>query len=196
MINYNIKKIDNSTNNYDKYIINLSNGKSCYYYENLNNQFVNVIEIMFTNSQIINKFENNKIYLFFDNITNLEDIKTFIAAFNIEFSNLKFRFIINNQEERKLAEKIIKALKIDSDIIDSSKYYQNKFEKKVTNITQYQDYNLEDNPFLKNDEETAKIDQEKLEEYANYNGYNERLIDVNVKNIVSIRNNKNKFNNE
>ena len=94
--------------------------------------------------------------------------------------------IINNEKEQSLADRLKKTLELDARTITSNNYY--KPIKKNTSVNQYQDYNEEDNPYLKK-EDTTKIDKEKQTEFAEYNGYNERLIDDNVKNIVTFRKN-------
>lgn len=184
MIEYNIKKLDNENNNYDEYTLTLSNGRTINYYEALNNQFVNNIQLVLTSTHIIKKLEKNTIYIFLnDNYKNVDD---YIKAFNIEFSNLKYEFIINNEKEQSLADRLKKTLELDARTITSNNYY--KPIKRNTSVNQYQDYNEEDNPYLKK-EDTTKIDKEKQTEFAEYNGYNERLIDDNVKNIVTFRKN-------
>lgn len=190
LINYTTKKIDNKNNeDYDKYTLTLSNGKYCYYYEKLNNKFVNVIEIVFLNNQYKNKLEDHKIYLFIDSNPNYNDMKDFIKAFNIEFSNIKYKFIVNNDTEKQLSSRLIKSLSLDAEMIDSFKHNE-VVEEKHNQITEYLDYDLKDNILLKDESEEQKITAEQKKENAEYNGYNERLIDTNVKNIVSLRKNK------
>jgi hypothetical protein len=191
MIDYKIHKISNKNNeNYDKYTLTLANNKYCYYYEKLNNQFVNVIEVVFLNKQYQNELEENKIYLFIDNNLQFYEFKDFIEAFNIEFSNVKYKFHINNDIERKLSSKLIKNLNLNAEIIDSS---ESSEPIKINNNSnkEYLYYDIKDNTLLKNDENEEKINKEQKKENAEYNGYNERLIDTNAKKIVSFRNNKN-----
>lgn len=190
MIKYNIKKIDNLTNApYDSYKIELPKN-AIYYYESLNNQFVNTVEVILKNIGTIKEYEPNKIYIYFDNISDINIISEFLEVLNIEFNNLKFNFIINNEEERKIASKISKRLNLNFCFIESNNYHNKKATSNTSNNDQYKDYGINDNIYIKKKDENAnEITEEEQKEYANYNGYNERLIDENVKNIVFRKNN-------
>lgn len=190
MIKYNIKKIDNLTNApYDSYKIELPKN-AIYYYESLNNQFVNTVEVILKNIGTIKEYEPNKIYIYFDNISDINIISEFLEVLNIEFNNLKFNFIINNEEERKIASKISKRLNLNFCFIESNNYHNKKATSNTINNDQYKDYDINDNIYIKKKDENAnEVTEEEQKEYANYNGYNERLIDENVKNIVFRKNN-------
>ena len=189
MNKYVISKLDNDR--YDLYNIKLDNGKSCYYYEELNNNFVNSIDIIFGNRDIIKKFDNNKIYVFFDK--NDSDIKRFISVFDVEFSNLKYNFIINDFDEEVLASNIIKELKLDAKVVYVSEYLDCSDERvNDNNVNQYSDYDILDNPYIKKEDEDKQEDWEISEDYANYNGYNKRLINDKVRNIVDFKKDSNK----
>lgn len=190
MIKYNIKKIDNLTNApYDSYKIELPKN-AIYYYESLNNQFVNTVEVILKNIGTIKEYEPNKIYIYFDNISDINIISEFLEVLNIEFNNLKFNFIINNKEERKIASKISKRLNLNFCFIESNNYHNKKATSNTINNDQYKDYDINDNIYIKKKDENAnEVTEEEQKEYANYNGYNERLIDENVKNIVFRKNN-------
>lgn len=190
MIKYNIKKIDNLTNApYDSYKIELPKN-AIYYYESLNNQFVNTVEVILKNIGTIKEYEPNKIYIYFDNISDINIISEFLEVLNIEFNNLKFNFIINNEEERKKASKISKRLNLNFCFIESNNYHNKKATSNTINNDQYKDYDINDNIYIKKKDENAnEVTEEEQKEYANYNGYNERLIDENVKNIVFRKNN-------
>ena len=190
MIKYNIKKIDNLTNApYDSYKIELPKN-AIYYYESLNNQFVNTVEVILKNIGTIKEYEPNKIYIYFDNISDINIISEFLEVLNIEFNNLKFNFIINNEEERKIASKLSKRLNLNFCFIESNNYHNKKATSNTINNDQYKDYDINDNIYIKKKDENAnEVTEEEQKEYANYNGYNERLIDENVKNIVFRKNN-------
>ena len=181
MIKYNIKKIDNLTNApYDSYKIELPKN-AIYYYEAPNNQFVNTVEVILKNIDTIKEYEPNKIYIYFDNISDINIISEFLEVLNIEFNNLKFNFIINNEEERKIASKISKRLNLNFCFIESNNYHNKKATSNTINNDQYKDYDINDNIYIKKKDENAnEVTEEEQKEYANYNGYNERLIDENV----------------
>lgn len=190
MLKYNIQKIDSQTDpKYDIYQIELPKTK-INYYEALNNQLVSTVEVIFKNNDIIKEYEPNKIYIYFDNITNINNISDFLEVLNTEYNNLKFNFIINNKEEINIANKLIKRLNITSEIIESSNYYNKQIKPQKNHNEQYKDYDLNDNIYIKKfDDNEQKLTEEEQKEYANYNGYNERFINENVKDIVSMKNN-------
>lgn len=185
-MNYKIEKIT-SNNIYSTYRINVSTDLSCNYYQSKNNWFINSALIVYSNSKIIKEYLPNKIYVYLDNITNDKDKKKIIEVINTEYSNLKFDFLVNNKKEKELSLEISKELNINYTIIDDYNSLNiNKKEESEQTITNYQNYNIEDNPFIKNQkEELEKISAEKTKEYANYNGYNKRLVDSKVRNIVT-----------
>lgn len=190
MLKYNIQKIDSQTDpKYDIYQIELPKTK-INYYEALNNQLVSTVEVIFKNNDIIKEYEPNKIYIYFDNITNINNISDFLEVLNTEYNNLKFNFIINNKEEINIANKLIKRLNITSEIIESSNYYNKQIKPQKNHNEQYKDYDLNDNIYIKKfDDNEQNLTEEEQKEYANYNGYNERFINENVKDIVSMKNN-------
>ena len=98
--------------------------------------------------------------------------------------------VFNNEEERKIASKISKRLNLNFCFIESNNYHNKKATSNTINNDQYKDYDINDNIYIKKKDENAnEVTEEEQKEYANYNGYNERLIDENVKNIVFRKNN-------
>ena len=181
---YKVRKIaDEDNKKYDKYIMEFEDGSFCYYYEAYNNKFVNVVELVFY-KDCVNWFENNKIYVYFMNY-DINYIRNVLNGFNTEFSNLKFIFNMLHVDDKKYVLKIVDGFDIDYDIVYKGDILDKKKDNVVVN-NQYKDYNLNDNIFIKRDDEEVSSDI--LKEYANYNGYNERLIDKNVGSIVNFKN--------
>ena len=94
-------------------------------------------------------------------------------------------------DDKKYVLKIVDGLDIDYDIVYKGDILNKKKDNVVVN-NQYKDYDLNDNIFIKRDDEEVSSDI--LKEYANYNGYNERLIDKNVGSIVNFKNRVSKDN--
>ena len=189
---YDLKNITKKGDLYQTYYLKFDNDISCYYYEAMDNRYVNVIEIIFEGYKI-SKIDNNNIYIFVranDDINKLRDVLDF---FNREYDNLKFNYRGFGDKYYDSINSISKGLKLNYEIIN-----KDNFVRRNNNLANnnYVDYNINDNELIKKDEEEDKIDKELIKSSANYNGYNERLIDKNVKNIVNYNFNKKGNNNQ
>ena len=195
MVCYNIQK-ERGNQDFDRYILTFgTNSNKCYYYETYQNQFVNEVEVIFDNYQNI-KLEENKIYVFFNENNNYNDIRSILEILNQEFSSLTFKITIFTAKENSKMKKMADSLELNYTIINGSDVKEYNKRLNNANNNQFYGYKEEDNPFIKTDAEDVGQEKELQEDYANYNGYNERLIDNNVKNIVSFKHNKKNNNSE
>ena len=195
MVCYNIQK-ERGNQDFDRYILTFgTNNNKCYYYETYQNQFVNEVEVIFDNYQNI-KLEENKIYVFFNENNNYNDIRSILEILNQEFSSLTFKITIFTAKENAKMKKMADSLELNYSIINGSDVKEYNKRLNNANNNQFYGYKEEDNPFIKTDAEDVGQEKELQEDYANYNGYNERLIDNNVKNIVSFKHNKKNNNSE
>ena len=185
MESYRIQKTE--SDNYDLYEILIENKIKYCYYEKVGNRFASHVYIFFFDHCYMDSFLENSIYFF---SRDFRKIGEFIAILRQEFSNLEFCFVIQDESERAGVEKFISDLKMEIDILDVQEYFnRNKLlDRMVVSNGQYACYDLRDNPFLKKGlEENNKFEKEVDKSFADYNGFNERLIDSNVKNIVHIK---------
>lgn len=195
MVCYNIQK-ERGNQDFDRYILTFgTNSNKCYYYETYQNKFVNEVEVIFDNYQNI-KLEENKIYVFFNENNNYNDIRSILEILNQEFSSLTFKITIFTAKENAKMKKMADSLELNYTIINGSDVKEYNKRLNNANNNQFYGYKEEDNPFIKTDAEDVGQEKELQEDYANYNGYNERLIDNNVKNIVSFKHNKKNNNSE
>ena len=130
--------------------------------------------------------ELNSIYFFCD---DLKRVGGFIEILNQEFYNLEYYFVVQ-EEYYEIVRKFVSDLKIKVSILKLQEYFdRNKsVDRKGVYNQQYAHYDLKDNPFLQNElEEKNKNDSVVSKDFADYNGFNERFIDNNVKNIVQVK---------
>lgn len=184
MIKSEVKNVSLKDDLYQTYYLKLDNGISCYYYEANNNSYVNEIDIIMEGFKI-KKIDSNKIYLFLKKNDDIGFLKYVFDYFNNEYSNLKFNYIGFNNSYINGINSISKGLnyeiKSDDKVVERSNNVGNN---------NYKDYDMNDNELIKKDED--EIDKEIVKDSANYNGYNERLIGKNVKNIVNYKFDNNK----
>ena len=146
-----------------------------YFCEKLGNKFVLDVYIIIGNSLAVLEYLDNSIYAFFKDLDGIVDFMTILDK---EFSNLRYYFIVETEEDVTMVTDFVKNNSNDAEVYSLEKYLS-----KEAGI-----YDVDDNLYLKNiTKEQEKISDFGKESYANYNGYNERLIDANVKNIVKIR---------
>ena len=117
-----------------------------------------------------------------------------IAAVGILLSIIGI-FAVRTKENAKM-KKMADSLELNYSIINGSDVKEYNKRLNNANNNQFYGYKEEDNPFIKTDAEDVGQEKELQEDYANYNGYNERLIDNNVRNIVSFKHNKKNNNSE
>ena len=187
MNKYELKNITKKDDSFQTFFLKLDDNISCYYYEALNNKYVNIINIVMIKYKI-KKIEENNIYIFVKEEDDINKLKNIIAYFNNEYDNLKFLYKGFNNNSRGQINDISQNLKIDYEVINSNDNSNNIKTNKNTN--NYINYDINDNELIKKEENDEEVDKELIKDSANYNGYNERLIDKNVKNIVSYRFNK------
>ena len=189
MNKYELKNITKKDESFQTCFLKLDDNISCYYYEALNNKYVNIINIVMVGHKI-KKIEENNIYIFVKEDDDINKLKNIIEYFNSEYDNLKFLYKGFNNSFYNQINDISKKLKIDYEIVDSNDNSNNI--RTNNNSNNYIDYDINDNELIKKEDNDEEIEKELIKDSANYNGYNERLIDKNVKNIVSYRfNNKN-----
>ena len=186
MTNYELKNITKDGDLYQTYYLKFDNDISCYYYEAIDNKYVNVIEIIMDGYKI-NKIDNNSIYLFVRANDDINSLRYILEYFNNEYDNLKFNYRGFNDSYHDKINNISKSLGLNYEIIN-----KDNIIKRSNNMgnNNYVNYDISDNELIKKDEEEDKIDKELIKDSANYNGYNERLIDKNVKNIINYNFNK------
>ncbi len=186
LIKYELKNITKRDDLYKTFFIKFDDDISCYFYESLDNKYVNVIEIIMEGYKQ-KSIENNNIYVFLRKNDNIYNLVNVLEYFNKEYNNLKFNYRGFSSSYYDDINKISKRLNLNYEIISVNSVAE---RRNNTNNNSYVDYDLSDNELLKKDEEENKIDKDLIKDSANYNGYNERLIDKNVKKIVSFNFNK------
>lgn len=186
MSSYKINKVANPY--YDLYNIAFDSGVNHYYYEKKDNQFVNKVYIIIGELNIPNLLLEHDIYTFYKDLNGIPEL---IEVINNEFSNLEFIFVTNEKKYSESLKNIIAKLNNNSKIIDLKEYLKRHDlikHKSVSHNPQYDDYDPKNNVYIsKNQEEVLDQDINLDKEYIQYNGYNERLINDNVKNIVNIK---------
>lgn len=185
MNNYQINKVDNQY--YELYNLTFENGDNHYYYEKKDNQFVNKVYIIIGELNIPNILLEHNIYIFYKDLSGIPDM---IKALNNEFNNLEFVFVTNNEKYPKELITITDSLGDSGKIISLKEYLKihKPTPKPFSHNPQYSDYELEKNPFIKKEQDQTNDRDICLDkDYIQYNGYNEKLINDNVKNIVNIK---------
>lgn len=146
-----------------------------YFCEKLGNKFVLDVYIIIGEHLVIGEYLDNSIYAFFKNLNGITDFMTILDK---EFSNLRYHFIVGTEAEVSGVTDFVKDNSNDAEVCSLEKYLSRR-----NGI-----YDVDDNLYLKNiTKKQEKVSNFDEENYAAYNGYNERLIDANVKNIVKIR---------
>lgn len=182
--NYVIQK--DVASNYDFYHIVVEGINKYCYYEKKDNVYVDKVYFVVGKCNQDFNFLENSIYMFFNDV---KDLKEIVSILNLEFSNLEYFFIMMDNSWKDLIAKICSSLNLKCKILEKDEYLnQNNTFKKVSVNPEYSDYDIQDNVYLDHDEEKEQNELEgKIKNFVNYNGYNERLIDDNVKNIVHVR---------
>ena len=185
MANYSIKNVTKNGDNISTFLLSFGD-RACYFYESLDNKFVNSIDVVMDGYRV-KKIENHKIYIFFKNSDDINNISQALNILNKEYNNLRFNFRgINNEWKLKL-EDVCKRLNLVYEFIN-----KDMEKKKPRVVNNYKDYDISDNPILKKEEDEKDISDDLIRDYANYNGYNQDRVDKSAKNIVSYRFNKSK----
>lgn len=182
--NYVIQK--DVASNYDLYYIVVEGINKYCYYEKKGNVYVDKVYFVVGKCNQDFSFLENSIYLFLDNVTELLEI---VSILNLEFSNLEYFFIMMDDSWKDSIEKVCSSLNLDGKILEKEEYFSrgNSFKQNLVS-KEYSDYDIRDNVYLDHDEEKVQSEVTgEFKNFANYNGYNERLIDENVKNIVHVR---------
>ncbi len=182
---YEIHKMEDR--DYDVYDVLVNKKVEYQYYEKSLNRFASRVYIFaFYHDFPSSYFLENSIYFFCD---DLKRVGGFIEILNQEFYNLEYYFVVQ-EEYYEIVRKFVSDLKIKVSILKLQEYFdRNKsVDRKGVYNQQYAHYDLKDNPFLQNElEEKNKNDSVVSKDFADYNGFNERFIDNNVKNIVQVK---------
>lgn len=181
MENYSIQMESGSL--YDSYHIVFENGKSYTYYEKVDSSFVNRVFVMVGYSVSNVPLLENSIYVFSDDFLEIHNI---ICVLNQEFNNLQYYFVLSNFIFQNQAQKMIDSCNLDGELLSFLDYekkmnYSKKKNKKVS--SQYSDYDLSQNVYVSKDDHDDKSILEN-KDFVQYNGYNQRLIQDNVQDIV------------
>jgi len=173
---------------YDRYDVYVRGNISYCYYAKAGNQYATKVYIFLFNEMIIDSFLDNRIYIF---SRNIEIIKGLIKILDQEFFNLKYEFIIQDDTDRNLVRDIIKEYGGDEKILSYKEYMDfvqcKKQEEalKLENQSKFMKKNQKDEVGIQKKGKIDGVDRT----FADYNGFNEQLIQRNVRNIVQIKRN-------
>lgn len=182
-MNYTIRKEEYP--NYDLYYVTLKQNKQYCYYEKKGNVYVEKVYFIVGEETEDFSFWENSIYVFLKDVSEICEL---ISIFNIEFSNLKYFFLLEDISLEGSIQSLCSNMGLEENIMTLEEYFHRiiPLKKKEVDKREYSNYDVLDNVYLEQDEdEMNNMDEDK--NFANYNGYNERLIDSNVKNIVQVR---------
>lgn len=156
------------------------------YYEKIGNSFINKVYIVVGNNNYVGQLLENSIYVFCQDINKINGILSILKK---EFLNLEYVFILNDGKDSDFLRSVILNLEIldvqfilldeylkknDISMKEVSNYYKTTFSPKDSSVG-----NIE----KKKDKENWNVDKD----FADYRGFNERLIDKNVRNIVQFK---------
>lgn len=162
------------------------NGKVEYcYYEKLGNSFVNKVYIIVGNNNYVGEFLENSIYVF---CYNMNIVNRVISILEQEYLNLEYVFVLGDYDNYSLLHNLLSGIgKVNFSIIFLEEYFNIRNNKVKENIINCNGGSSKDYTSLIKDKKKDKLDWSIDKTYANYNGFNERLIDRNVKNIVQFK---------
>lgn len=165
--NYVIER--NSNHGYDYCEIKIDNKVEYCYYEKNNNKFVNRCYFIIGSYKKIEQFLDNSIYVFCQGMSRVHGM---IKILREEYPYLDYVIVSDSKNRESILQNIVDN---GGDLIVWS------FEEylKRNHIIELNDKNMDDR--YKN------LDY-KDRGYADYNGFNERFIDSNVKSIVQFKN--------
>ena len=182
---YQIQKLE--YDNYDLYEVLIANKVEYCYYEKCGNRFASHVYLFLFDDCPMDSFLENSIYFFSQDFRKIGGI---IGILRQEFNNLEFHFVIQDGKVKESVEKFISELRMEAEILEMQEYFNRSkfFDKELVGDRQSNYYDLKDDSlFMKELEERVRNRKEMDKTFADYNGFNERLIDSNVRNIVQFK---------
>lgn len=161
------------------------NGSVSYcYYENIGNSFVNKVYFVIGSFCYVGSLLENSLYVFCSDISKLREVVSILYQ---EYSNLGYVFVLFDGNDKMSIQNFLVNSRLQAEVIFLEEYLKRredmiKEKDGVKNIT----YGLDKGGYSEIQKEELKnwnVDKN----FADYNGFNESLIDRNVKNIVQIK---------
>ena len=172
---------------YDRYEVWIRNQLTYCYYEKSGNQYASRVYLFLSDDLMMNSFFENSLYVFY---RDGKKIKGLISVLNQEFHHLEYVFVIGNDLDRRLVQELVSQFKIEEKVLTFEEYVREYQELETRGERQvlYQEKVSEQ---VVEPAEGIEKKKNKIEgidrNFADYNGFNEQLIDRNVRNIVQIR---------
>lgn len=178
-MDYDVVNIPNDR--YDLRGMRLANGKACCYWTNRGSGNINGVTAILNNSNVV-AINNNEICISLDGIDSVDDICDMLSAFSRELykygtsiKGVNFRFVVSNQEEEMLVNKVNERLRLSA-VVKRGLNYGNVRKRSLVGTDQRQSElkrqrELKEHEELKREEEERKRQEElrKREEFLEKN---------------------------
>lgn len=183
-MDYTIVKLDNQGVS-DVYKLSLKDGRSCYFYQKKDEMMVSTLVVLFSLERGIFEFKSHYLYLLFDKNESIVNMRDFILGLIHEYSALSILFVYWDEGEYNKAMRIGEVL--GGDNITYLSYATFNSIKKNLVVSDFYD----DRDFSLIDSKSDEEDEKKVDNnYANYMGFNARLVNNNFRKIVPFQLNK------
>lgn len=154
------------------------------YYEKIGNTFVNKVYVVIGPFCYVGGLLENSFYVFCSDVSKLNEIFYILSQ---EYSSLGYTFVLWNDFERGNVQNFVMEKDLQAEVILLEEYLKRREdlirEKDGLKNISYRSDKGGYPEIQKEEPKNWNVDKN----FADYNGFNESLIDRNVKNIVQIK---------